>query len=255
MNENVITSRYAPTPSGLLHFGNLFNFFLIYKMIQKVGGKIILRIDDADHNRSRDEFIEDIFETLDWLSLSFDIGPKNLTDHKNNWSQQNKKDRYFSLVKMGLTDGTLFVCDCSRKSNDCICKNKNLVFAPGRNLIRANIPESPIIWRRDDIPAYHLTTIVDDEDFDINLVVRGEDLLESTEIQKKLCPLFGLKKFLNATIIHHPLIMDENGKKLSKSFGANSIREMKKAGTSADQILARLDDAHNSWHNLKTKRS
>ena len=79
-----IVSRIAPTPSGLLHLGNSFNFLMTYLLTKNSNGLIHLRIDDYDQGRVRDEFIQDIFDSIAWLGIKIDQGPKNLIDFKKN---------------------------------------------------------------------------------------------------------------------------------------------------------------------------
>ena len=78
MNPSHIISRIAPTPSGFLHIGNIFNFYLTWKKVRQ--GELWLRIDDGDAPRIRPEYVEDIFETLEWLGLDYDKGPRGPED-------------------------------------------------------------------------------------------------------------------------------------------------------------------------------
>lgn len=221
---NSPVSRLAPTPSGYLHIGNAYNFLITWWLVRHLKGKLVLRIDDADTTRCREEYIQDIFDSLKWLGLDWDLGPKDLEDFKQNYSQTLRKDHYFSMVQKCQN---IFSCDCSRKivkerSNDGtypgICRNKNKEFVAGECALRIEGEEDDfIVWRKDDIPAYHLTSVVDDNDFGVNLIVRGEDLVESSEQQTFLAKEIGLDVMSNACIYHHKLILNEESEKLSKS--------------------------------------
>lgn len=95
---------------------------------------------------------------------------------------------------------------------------------PGATAVRVHLGnvDDPVIWRRDDLPAYHLTSVVDDDLFGVDFVVRGEDLRESTQIQREISALLPDSKFRTAYVVHHPLILDSTGTKLSKSAGSQA---------------------------------
>jgi len=82
--------------------------------------------------------------------------------------------------------------------------------------------QDPVVWRRDGLPAFHLTSVVDDDRMGVTHVVRGEDLQESTEFQQALSLRLPGNRFSSAHVLHHPLVLDAAGRKLSKSAGAGS---------------------------------
>ena len=95
MEKLVVVSRIAPTPSGFLHLGNAFNFLLTSKFVRARKGTLILRIDDADSTRSRPEYIEDIFRSLEWLGIEWDRGPSG-------------PDDFYRALFAGCSEGEVF---------------------------------------------------------------------------------------------------------------------------------------------------
>jgi len=226
-----VLTRYAPTPSGFLHLGNLVNFTLIDRLASSHNARIALRIDDADATRTRPGYLADIFDALRWLELSWDMGPA-APDEMATWSQLTRLDEYRRARDLLREAGRAHVCECSRRDwidyrgERCprSCADRQLDFEPGLSTLRftaASAPD-PVIWRRDDLPAYHLTSVVDDDLFAVDLVVRGDDLREATQIQRQISAALPESRFHAATVIHHPLISSIDGTKLSKSAGARS---------------------------------
>jgi glutamyl/glutaminyl-tRNA synthetase len=115
-----LKTRFAPTPSGYLHLGNAWSFVITWLAARSVGGSIHLRIDDLDAARSRDEYLEDIFATLDWLGLDYDSGPRDPADFSAHHSQRLRLDAYREaldkLMAAETLDGPLvYACSCSRE--------------------------------------------------------------------------------------------------------------------------------------------
>ncbi|TNE94928.1 MAG: tRNA glutamyl-Q synthetase [Deltaproteobacteria bacterium] len=230
-------TRFAPTPSGYLHLGNAFNFLLIDKFAKEKNAEISLRIDDLDATRSRDEYLVDIFETLEWLDLSYEHGPRGVDDFKRNYSQGLKKEYYREQLKK--LNG-LFACSCTRSdikkiSQDGIypgtCRNQSLIFESEKNCLRyiyeaEHSLKDFVIWRKDDLPSYQLVSSIEDIDQHMTFVVRGIDLKNSTEVQRKLIECLSDGK-IHIHFLHHPLLIDENGAKLSKSEGSMSLKELR----------------------------
>lgn len=226
--------RIAPTPSGYLHSGNALNFVLTWALARKAGAKLWLRIDDSDQPRVRDAYLENIFETLNWLGLDWDEGPESVEDFKRNHSQSLKTEYYFSELQK--VKG-LFACDCTRsqlkdfESYPKTCLNKKLKLERGRNAFRIETDKSwdiapeffhCILWRKDDLPAYQWVSLIEDRDQGVTDLVRGVDLIESTRFQLALsqrCQAPFVEKS-----VHHPLL-EKEGKKLSKSQNSPSLFE------------------------------
>jgi glutamyl-tRNA synthetase len=254
----MIRSRIAPTPSGLLHLGNAVNFILTWLMVRKAGGTLRLRIDDADCLRTRPEYLEDIFRQLDWLEITWDEGPTGPDDFRCRFSQQLRMERYREFLAELDRLGHLYPCGCSRSKIRAhavdgvypgFCRKRTGAVAPGEAQ-RVRVPEGSVfrvegqevplckamgdfvLWRKEDLPAYQLVSLVDDLDDRINCIVRGQDLLVSTAAQLFLAGLHGDNSFAETTFFHHPLVLGEDGKKLSKSDGALSLAVLRAGGSS-----------------------
>ena len=257
-----LRSRFAPTPSGLLHAGNAVNFLITKSLSTSHGGSILLRIDDADVDRVRPEYIEDLFASLAWLGVEWNEGPKDQQDFNEHWSQTRRTEHPLRLA-MALRDaGHLFACTCSRAQlATCNCGSSTLPYDAPDTSWRLKIPNSshvnlktwpmghrsvnlhtlmrdPVIRQRNGSPAYQLASLADDVDFRINLIVRGEDLIPSSACQLYIAELLGLEVFQNVRFLHHPLITDPDGKKLSKSADAESLQALRLAGKRPDELRA-----------------
>ncbi|ALF47221.1 glutamate--tRNA ligase family protein [Campylobacter concisus] len=228
-----IVSRIAPTPSGFLHAGNAYNFILTYLLTRSVSGILHLRIDDYDLSRYRREFVQNIFDVLEFLGLECDKGPTCTSDFEQNFSFKVRAKRYEDVLEK-LDE--IYICECSRTTKGAykngiytkICKDKNLKFIKDKTAIRLSIDEDDelgkavsaqmgdfVIYKKDFTPAYNLASVIDDEDMGVNLVVRGEDLLPCTLAQRYIAKMLKFN-FSGATFIHHKLLL-KDGKKLSKS--------------------------------------
>ena len=255
MSSNFI-SRLAPTPSGYLHFGNAFNFLLTYLLVNLHDGVLHLRIDDLDGPRVDRASVEDIFIQLEWLGIDYHFGPSGPDDLYSRFSQQLRKDRYFNAIGVLQKTGNLFACECSRskirnssasKIYPGTCRNKKLNFVKQNQTWRVIVPEKTFVFyktltnnkkkidlttgigdfvirRRDGLPAYQIASLMDDIEMSVNLIVRGADLISSTGAQLLLAKCLNDSFFPAAHFVHHMLMKNESGKKLSKSSGNHSLK-------------------------------
>lgn len=255
--SKTLQSRIAPTPSGFLHLGNVFNFILTWLISRKYKGKLQLRIDDIDAVRRRNEYVEDIFYVLDWLGLNYDIGPAGPDDFYQNYSQQLRLDEYHHALKGLWGKELLFACQCSRtqiKRNSIdgqypgTCRTLDI---PNNTLQTSwrikTSPQEIVQWhdaymgqqtfslfnemrdfvlkRKDNLPAYQLVSVIEDIKHNINFIVRGEDLKASTAAQLFLSKNLPNSTFHQTQFLHHPLLKNHDLKKLSKSVGALAMRQ------------------------------
>lgn len=243
--------RIAPTPSGHLHLGNLVNFLLTWVSLRALDGEVGLRIDDMDGVRTRPTYIEEVFVTLDWLGIDWDFGPTGVAEQAE-YSFATRLPILRELASTLLERQLAFVCDCSRKAllargaleqYDGFCHARALPWQPGRNLLRSDTPLSSanplgetVLWRRDDLPSYQLASTWHDERDRINLLIRGEDLLDSSLFQKTLAGPLGWTTFQTAHFYHHPLLTDSKGHKLSKSSGSQA-HALHQSGLKAAQVV------------------
>lgn len=263
----MIRTRIAPTPSGYLHLGNAFSFLLTALIARKEGGTILLRIDDIDAERTKQEYLTDIFESLEWLGIEWQEGPTGPDEFMQNWTQHKRLDLYQALLSQLREKQLLFACSCSRKKLESfkstaypgICENLNLPMEATDTAWRLKVTSdesitfqdrilgtvtfplgqetgSFVVRKRDALPSYQLVSLADDTHFRINCVVRGEDLIPSTAMQLYMADQLNLTGFRRAEFYHHNLQRDESGQKLSKSAGAVSLQYMRKRGFGAEEV-------------------
>lgn len=265
-------TRYAPTPSGYLHLGNAWNMVLTWLLARSRGGSIHLRIDDLDAARLRGEYLEDVFASLEWLGLDWDTGPRDPKDFLAHHSQRLRLDRYraalerLARARAGYGRMAVYACACSREQvrkaalaagtpgiYPGTCREKGLdLSAPETSLRMRLAPDEAvemgdfILRQKNGDPAYQLASVVDDEDLGINLVVRGRDLLPSTEAQRVIARRLGAAGFLAAEFLHHGLMVSGAGQeKLSKSGGnaspgASILVSMRGVAGARERIFGRF---------------
>ncbi|MBX2840477.1 MAG: tRNA glutamyl-Q synthetase [Flammeovirgaceae bacterium] len=285
MKEKIIKNvktRIAPTPSGLLHLGNIFSFVLTWVLAKKEGGSVHLRIDDLDEVRKRKIYLEDIFQTLKWLNLEWDFGPSGVEDFEKNYSQKYRLELYKKSVKKLLgSNAGIFSCDCSRSevkknSPDGLytgaCRNTEFQRKDGfafriktENPTLINFQDELlgrveldiyqhirdfVIKRKDGNPAYQVASLVDDINDGINLIVRGKDLLPSTAAQLFLAQKLNENQFIENRFFHHPLILENPGDKLSKSHQSLSINYLRESNVSSAKVFETIGE----WMNIKAKK-
>ncbi|HEX7691912.1 MAG TPA: glutamate--tRNA ligase family protein [Sediminibacterium sp.] len=272
-------TRIAPTPSGFLHIGNVLSFAITAWLAEQTGASVLLRVDDLDRERVREEYLEDIFDTLHFLDIPWQNGPRSSADMTLRYSQQHRMALYTRALDQLREGGWVYGCTCSRNrllNNPCECAEKNIspdevgvawrmrttedVMTGFRDItgqyISMPLPDAMrhfVVRKRDGSPAYQLTSVCDDLHYGIDLVVRGKDLLASTLAQQFLAECLGATAFRQAYFYHHVLIEDD-GMKLSKSEGAVSVQYMRKNGWKKEDVYqtvaARLHIKANSWHSL-----
>lgn len=242
--------RLAPTPSGFLHAGNAVNFILNWLSARlHPGARIFLRIDDLDADRKRPEYVQDIFDTLAWLGLDWDEGPRNADDFEKNWSQHLRLPLYFRALENLRSSGLLFACGKSRRDLEPFqgkyppeFRDQGLSLDDADVAWRIRTPDGfplPdfVVRRRDGIPAYQLASVVDDRHFGVTHVIRGADLLESTDAQLFLANSLNWPDFARVQFLHHPLLTDDTGTKLSKSAGGSALRQWRAEGRSPEGVF------------------
>lgn len=266
-------TRIAPTPSGFLHAGNAVAFLITALLAAQRKARLRLRIDDIDAERSKPVYIDDLFSSLEWLGIGWVDGPRDRSDHEMNWSQALRTAAYQGQLDLLREQGDVYGCTCSRSGMreregqglaTCDCRARGLpleapdtawrlyiptdalvrmeqVFGGPRLLRPAELLFDPIVRQkkmnsRDARPAYQIASLVDDVTYGCTFIVRGDDLLPSTACQLFLADRLGLDTFKQVRFLHHPLINDPDGRKLSKSEGASSLRSMRESGMLADGL-------------------
>ncbi|TNE81381.1 MAG: hypothetical protein EP332_04475 [Bacteroidetes bacterium] len=247
--------RIAPTPSGYLHFGNAYNFILCWLETRSRGGELRLRIDDLDRERFKPEFLDDIFRQLDFIGLDWDHGPQNAQEQEQYFSQVLQLDSYHHALQHLEEQALLFPCACSRSEvqernganfyrgfclrnppnepADTCLRFKAAADTPlalrtphGKEFLTLDDEEAfPIVQRKDKLPAYQLASVVDDIRYGTNLIVRGQDLWQSSKVQVLIAKALPANHFGETCFIHHLQLDDEQGQKLSKSHESPSLSE------------------------------
>ena len=240
--HGVLVTRMAPTPSGFLHIGNVANLLITSWAAR--GGRLALRIDDMDVGRTRHEYVQDVFDVLAWLGIAWSEGPQDAADLAAHHSMALHTERYRAGLQTLMDAGVeVFACACSRSdlagSRTCIagCRATGLAYTPGETALRAALPDAVVdvddvavnlreahgdvvLWRREDLPAYHLVTVVEDRDLGTTDIIRGRDLLESSALHRWLGDHLPASRAI--AYRHHGLVPGPMGVKLSKSQGTVS---------------------------------
>ncbi|HYC31585.1 MAG TPA: glutamate--tRNA ligase family protein [Gemmatimonadales bacterium] len=264
-------TRFAPSPTGYLHLGHALNAVYVWGLARALGGRVLLRIEDHDRLRSRPAFERALLEDLDWLGLEPDLGATDeLRAGSSPYRQSDRDDVYRAALARLEGAGLLFGCDCSRRDIDAEgggapdretrypgrCRARGLPLDRGIRLRmdggierfvdarlgeRCQQPSSQCgdLLLRDRLGnwTYQYAVVVDDVRQEVDLVIRGEDLLESTGRQVRLGRLLGREE--PPVFLHHPLVRRPDGAKLSKSSGDDGIRELRAAGLGAAEVLGR----------------
>jgi len=248
-----VRGRLAPTPSGYLHLGNAVNFVLTWLLVRQAGGSLHLRIDDLDRARLRPAYLANIFQTLDWLGLDYDTGPRDPANFEQHYSQLHHLAEYQAVLdQLRQQPGLVYACTCSRTDILALapdgrypgtCRHRQLPLDTPGAAWRVQLPDDLIVsfvdgWqgqvavhlgrdlgdfvmrKKDGAPAYQIGSVVDDLRLGTTLIVRGADLLQSTAAQLWLAQQLAATASFTATriqFVHHPLLPGPDGMKLSKS--------------------------------------
>lgn len=265
-------TRLAPSPTGHLHLGNAWSFLLAWLAARSRNGKVILRMDDIDPQRSRDEFADSIIDDLAWIGLTWD-GPVV--------RQSARTDHYRNAFDQLEAAGLIYPCFCNRRELRSLAQAPHIgdegVTYPGtcRNIPqeertqririggsfswRLACPEEPVafydgirgeqnftkrqyggdfpIKRSDGIWSYQLASVVDDAACGVSLVLRGRDLLPSTPRQIVLSELLG---FTQPEYLHIPLLLDKDGERLAKRHRSMALGELRRNGVTPERIIGYL---------------
>ena len=267
-----VRTRFAPSPTGYLHVGGARTALFSWLYARKTGGQFILRIEDTDRERSTDASVEAILQGMDWLGLDYDEGP---------FYQTQRFDRYREVIQQLLDSGHAYYCDCSKERlsdlreqqmaskekprYDGCCREKGLGAADntvirfknpldgdvviddmvkGRVVINNRELDDLVLERADGTPTYNLTVVVDDWDMKMTHIIRGDDHLNNTPRQINILRALGAELPVYA---HVPMILGDDGKRLSKRHGAVSVMQYRENGFLPEALinyLVRLSWSH-----------
>jgi glutamyl-tRNA synthetase len=258
-----IVTRFAPSPTGLLHVGGVRTALFSWLYARRMRGKFILRVEDTDRERSTEEAVRVILEGMEWLGLNPDEGP---------YFQTQRFDRYREVIAGMLKAGTAYHCYCTRQELDAlreaqiarkekprytgICREHREPRAGVAPVVRFKNPQEGavvvedlvhgavsfqnaelddlIIARSDGTPTYNFCVVVDDMDMGITHVIRGDDHLNNTPRQMNMLKALGATPPIYA---HVPMILGPDGAKLSKRHGAVSVLQYEEEGYLPDALL------------------
>src|SRR5277367_6285169 len=217
--------RFAPSPTGMFHIGSARTALFNWLYARHTGGTFILRIEDTDAARNKPEYVDVIFQAMQWLGLNWDEGPQpggTVKGDKGPYAQSQRGAIYKRYVDQLLSAGKAYESDGAIKFRtpktpitvpDLICGD--IQFD------RTNEPDL-VIQRKDGSPVFHLVNVVDDIEMEVTHVIRGEDHLSNTHKHLALIEAIGAKPPRYA---HIPLILNPNGSKMSKRDAGSSIQE------------------------------
>ena len=262
-----VRTRFAPSPTGYLHIGGARTALYCWLEARHRGGEFVLRIEDTDRERSTQAAIDAILEAMDWLGLGYDEGPIYQTD---------RVARYQEVAEQLIASGKAYYAYETKEELDAMreaamakqekpryngaARELNLAYKDDPNrvirfknpldgtvvfddLIKGKIEianselDDMVIFRPDGYPTYNFAVVVDDWDMNINEVIRGDDHINNTPRQINLYEAIGapVPKFG-----HMPMILDEQGAKLSKRTGAADVMQYKDAGYLPEALLSYL---------------
>jgi glutamyl-Q tRNA(Asp) synthetase len=274
VDNAAIITRFAPSPTGLLHRGHAFSAVTAWRMARKAGGRFVLRIEDIDTTRCRPEFEAAIFEDLAWLGLDWD-GPV--------WRQSERTAVYRAALDRLVAMGVAYPCFCTRSDIAAAVSAphgpegpvypgtcRHLAADERARRLATETPAwrldvaaalastGPLSWhdsnaglqqadplaggdfvvaRRDVGTAYALAVVVDDAAQGITDVVRGVDLFEATCGQRLLQALLGLPC---PRYHHHPLILGPDGRRLAKRDAGETLRALRESGKHPEEIISQF---------------
>ena len=252
----VVRTRFAPSPTGLLHVGGVRTALFSWLYARRHQGEFILRIEDTDRERSTKESVQAILDGMHWLGLDYDREPVYQTD---------RYPRYAAVAEQLLTEDKAYRCYCSKERLEALresqlaakekpqydghCRDKQLPAGDTPYVIRFKNPQTGgvsfsdqvygdihvdnselddlILVRSDGNPTYNFAVVIDDWDMGISHVIRGDDHINNTPRQ------INIFNALNAPVpvfAHLPMILGDDGKRLSKRHGAVSVMQFKELG-------------------------
>ncbi len=268
MSDSNVRTRFAPSPTGLLHIGGARTALFAWLYAKSNSGSCLLRIEDTDKERSKQKFTDEIINSFKWMGINFD---------EDIVYQSKNRDRHLEIAKQLLENESAYVCDCSKERLDTLRKDqqdkglsakydgkcRNLSLEESENtVIRFKNPEESsvvfndlikgeiefrneemddfIIVRGDGAPTYNLCVVVDDLDMQISHVIRGDDHINNTPKQINVFNALGAKP---PDYGHVPMILGEDGRRMSKRHGAVGVAEYRDMGVLSEAFmnyLARL---------------
>ena len=265
----VALTRFAPAPTGALHIGHVANAVFVWGVARALGGRVLLRIEDHDRQRARPELERRLLDDLDWLGFSADVYPSACYRREACEGRQSERDAiYRAALSPFIHAGLIYGCDCTRRQSGSAAESQVERPYPGTCRTRGIPPGDGVGWRLKIEPGteefddgllgpqqqdpslqcgdlllrdrlgnwtYQCAATIDDTVQGVTLVIRGQDLLESTGRQLRLARLLG--RAAPPIFVHHSLVMKSATQKLSKSDGDSGVRDLRAAGWSPADVI------------------
>ena len=257
-----VITRFAPSPTGYLHVGGARTALFCYLYARHHGGQFELRIEDTDTERSTQASVQAIFDGMNWLGLEHDGEVR---------FQSDNLPRYQACLKQLLKEEKAYYCNCSKdrleqlraeqmkngekprydgrcrdlglaEGDDCIIRFKNPTegevsfddLVRGKITVRNQELDDLVIARADGMPTYNFSVVIDDADMGITHVIRGDDHVNNTPRQINLYRALG---FDVPEFAHVPMILGDDGARLSKRHGAVSVMQYAEDGYLPEAVL------------------
>ena len=273
-----VRTRFAPSPTGFIHLGNIRSALYPWAWARSQKGTLVLRIEDTDVERSSQEAVDVIIESMKWLGLDHDEGP---------FYQMQRMDRYKAVLAQLVEQGWVYPCYMSTTELDALRERQMAskekprydgTWRPEEGKVLPPVPEGvkpvlrfrtpqggSVVWedkvkgrieisndelddlviaRPDGTPTYNFCVVVDDIDMDITHVIRGDDHVNNTPRQIHVFRALGKEPPVYA---HLPTVLNEQGEKMSKRRGAKPVTQYRDEGYLAEAVvnyLARLGWSH-----------
>jgi glutamyl-tRNA synthetase len=266
----LVTGRLAPTPSGLLHLGNVCAFAAAWLSARAGGGRLLLRIEDVDRERSRPDVEQALRDDLAWLGLTWDEETPRQSARRYDEALRRLATRTYhcrctrAMRESPTPAGAGCPGDCATRGYDEGAIRFRLDPAAmafvdrrwGQQRVAPRAFGDPILVRRDGQVSYNLAVVADDVADGVDEVVRGSDLLEYTAVQIQLWTALGAPP---PSWLHTPLILGRDGRKLSKSHGSAHVGARRAAGAAPHDVWTQvlpwlgvegarsLEDARGRW--------
>jgi glutamyl-Q tRNA(Asp) synthetase len=232
--------RFAPSPNGHLHLGHAYSALLNDDMARERNGRLLLRIEDIDTQRCRPEYETAIYEDLRWLGIAWEEPVRRQSEHSADYAAAIAKLEARGLLYPSFESRSEFALrlavDAALAQAGVLTWRETGGGPQGQSGLVTATPQrwGDVVLARKELPtSYHLSVVIDDALQGVTDVVRGQDLFWATAVHRLLQTLLGLPE---PVYHHHRLILDDEGRKLSKASQATSLRELRAAGRRAADI-------------------
>ena len=279
MTNNIPITRFAPSPTGFLHLGHVASAMFSFNFSKERSGEMVLRIEDLDKSRCKEEYIQSILDDLNWLGINY-RRTQNQSLRMKFYSIALEKLRSMDLIypcwltRKEIINATSAPHNSSLFDTDLILDPSEMIRRRGKGLFPAwrlriknaiqyaNQISEDLFWvdeklgkfkldvekfgdfiiaRKDISTSYHLAVTLDDSFDGVTHVTRGSDLLETTNIHRLIQIILSLKQ---TKWVHHPLVLDKDGKRMAKRKFSKTIKNFREIGYKPSEVIDFQKAAH-----------